>query len=695
VTSGAGGEAPLLPWREDFAPNDADREYAQRFDDLASAVEACAHSEEVLLRLSTCRNQWMTVNAIFVDLRDAAASAGELARFPVNLERAWRPGVQRPASTARSVHTRATTALRRVYLPAAIEAREKQSVWERRAELDAELEAAIGKLSRLAQDRVRAALHEHRSGNPPVTPHIDGRYLALSDEIDEAAEEIIAKLDALQRPLHDVIRIGQHLVAALDPRFDDRSHADPSADPEPADSDADAAEEEAEAEAIVLFDPGESTEESRRREEAEERRAELAREQTELWEIARDAVIAGADLIASRLLDGEGDPALEIDEWGIAPIPRTFDRAAAGVLVELCGGAVDRLRRDLGALFKPNVGEPAMPHPYVIDVLGLEKPSADRERRFRSERVTGSVSPAPASARVALLRCATPARGFVQTEARRRYQQGGDDDIRSWVETVARAAYAEAKAAGATMLVMPEVFLPERSVEEFVKRVREDGEEAVAIVSGVEYDFDEHGDPRNRAVVLLPGAHQPFWQLKKYPSVYEPGPDRFGTDETVLIVRQSPVGVLGVIICSDYLEADLVWHLASCRERIDTLVVCARNPQPQAFERLAAADSLRLYAHVIVVNAYEAYGELSGRGTVVTAPLRAGAAPGQPDVHVMPFLPETRRPLAVAALDGGEQPAVDVHTLDLAAIRHRDNRRSGSKDWLPSPTFPIWRRSDA
>lgn len=394
-------------------------------------------------------------------------------------------------------------------------------------------------------------------------------------------------------------------------------------------------------------------------------------------------------------LDGEVEiRRLRYEDADDADVPSAFDRTDAGELLRHCAGALQRASHRLARVFSPNVGTPAMPHPYVVDVLVLDKPSASRARRFKFERATGNRSPAPDNAKVALLHAATPERGFVRTEALKCYKRdGANADVRAWASRTAEVAYASAREHGVDLLVLPEVFLPEASVARLVERIREDGRDAVTVVAGVEYATDDNHDPLNRAVVLLTGRQKPLWQTKKYPSVYETGPDRFATDDKLLLVQASPVGVMGVVICSDYLEADLLWQLANCRERIDTLIVVARNPQPQAFERLAEADALRLYAHVIIVNSYQSGTELSGRGTVVAAPLRASSTEEHPNAR--PLLEGTHFALGLDPLDDGWPPSIEIFDLDLAAIRHRDDRRDGDRVWLPSPTFAKWRRSNA
>lgn len=223
MSVGQGGDGPLLPWKDDFAPTAADREYAERFHRLDELIERSEHSEDIVLRLSTCRNQWLSINAIFVDLREALGAAVDFDRLPENLERAWRQEIQRPLTTARSVHTRVANAVKNEYLPVVIEARKKRRIWDARDELDAALESAVENLPFLDRDHARAALSAHREGNPVNTPHVDGRYLGLANDLDERGEEALSRLADEQQIIHDAILVGQALVASLDPLLDTRA----------------------------------------------------------------------------------------------------------------------------------------------------------------------------------------------------------------------------------------------------------------------------------------------------------------------------------------------------------------------------------------------------------------------------------------------------------------------------------------
>src|SRR5260370_21834738 len=51
-------------------PDKEDLDYALHFTDVARLLDASPQSERLTLRLSTCRNAYLTINALFVDLKE-------------------------------------------------------------------------------------------------------------------------------------------------------------------------------------------------------------------------------------------------------------------------------------------------------------------------------------------------------------------------------------------------------------------------------------------------------------------------------------------------------------------------------------------------------------------------------------------------------------------------------------------------
>lgn len=116
-----------------------------------------------------------------------------------------------------------------------------------------------------------------------------------------------------------------------------------------------------------------------------------------------------------------------------------------------------------------------------------------------------------------------------------------------------------------------------------------------------------------------------------------------------------------VVVCSDYLEHDIVTR-AWLDQHVDTLVVCARNPNPSVFERLAAADAIREYCNVVVVNAFPGDDDgapPSGAGALVAVPRREE-----------PLLELDEQPLEVE-WDHSPKPSLAIAELDMKAISSR------------------------
>jgi hypothetical protein len=131
------------------------------------------------------------------------------------------------------------------------------------------------------------------------------------------------------------------------------------------------------------------------------------------------------------------------------------------------------------------------------------------------------------------------------------------------------------------------------------------------------------------------------------------------------------------------LEFDVVRDLADVEERLDLIVVCARNPNIKIFETLAIADAARIYAGIAIVNARPDRPEQEGSprkpatsdGTSVALPLRK---------HHL--LAEAERVALDVAWSGDEQPSLALYDFPLRSIRDRD-RESQADEYLPPPAY--------
>jgi hypothetical protein len=145
---------------EDFRPSREDLEFAERFKEVANLLDECRNTELVTLLLSTCRNQWMVVNATFVDVQGIVGAD----RMDAIAARAFHDFFADKPEQAGKAFDKA------VELVAIIE--QKLRCWEEREELLEQLEETIAAPERdlLERDRLEAWLGRQLEG-----PAIPGR----------------------------------------------------------------------------------------------------------------------------------------------------------------------------------------------------------------------------------------------------------------------------------------------------------------------------------------------------------------------------------------------------------------------------------------------------------------------------------------------------------------------------------------
>ena len=125
-----------------FKPTERDLEWAENFAALNGLLTRCENSEKATLLLSTCRNAYLTANALFVDLQvlmgDAIAISPLRAGCELMAQRAAPAKIRehfgRAIQTVREFET-------------------KREVWKSRHALKAEIERAkitLGEVSPIA-----------------------------------------------------------------------------------------------------------------------------------------------------------------------------------------------------------------------------------------------------------------------------------------------------------------------------------------------------------------------------------------------------------------------------------------------------------------------------------------------------------------------------------------------------------------
>ena len=348
-----------------------------------------------------------------------------------------------------------------------------------------------------------------------------------------------------------------------------------------------------------------------------------------------------------------GTRATELPGQGRFNLEETDDlESLVSVVGQRLADLVVDVRRDLQRDFVANVVRPPMPAPFVVD---LTPPFVASTEQLQVERVAGVGFRQGEELKVAALRCGIPEQWYVADDSA---YQLIPERVDLLIDVLRRSA-REAAAVDAQILVLPEVFIPASAIDEVQALAADLG---ITVVGGMEMHRDRGGIV-NRALVALPNSC--YEQRKQRPSVYEVRSNEFSSDGVLRVFGEpGAAGSFAVMVCSDYLELDLVGAI----DRVGLLLVCSRNPNPAVFTHLAAADSYRRYAHVVISNAHPGGAGVAatGEGTVAVGPLRDD-----------PFIQEAlRKPLGLESeFSPNEPPSLSVYRLGLDAIAHRRNRR--------------------
>jgi hypothetical protein len=397
--------------------------------------------------------------------------------------------------------------------------------------------------------------------------------------------------------------------------------------------------------------------------------------QSQLFTTAHSGTDAWKELVSYLEAPAQSDRAAAEVLGVAAPSADTPADARPAVIEDVlgaCESLLEKIREGIRESFRPNVPRAPLPAPYVLD---FTPPRALLHTGTSFEVVRGrgrqrSLEDRP---RVALVAAGVPESAYQQGEI---YRYRVDESVAKNASEMAREAIAAAIEHEAQAIIFPECFIPDAAREELETLA---AEHDLMLVGGVEQRFSIEGRVVNEAAVVL-GSAPPGSQRKQRPSVYEARAPVFDADHRLSVFEDTILGTMGVVVCSDYLELDLVWRLASHEPRLDTLVVCSRNPNPVVFERLAVADAARLFASVIVVNSRpvprDAGDSPDGSGTLVALPRRE-----QPLAD----------PLEAVTLDatGWECPVgaeLLIYEIPIADVRSRFKTRTAS-GYLPAPTF--------
>lgn len=620
--------------------SESDERFAERFVELAALVASCRRRGRISLLLSTCRNQWMTINAAFFDIRevlvarqapDAATEALEQLKF-ARFRRASR------------VANRGLMMLG--------QAREKFEVWEQRESLREEFEAALHALPEgFSKQRIKRWYDAQSTGRARGVEPAQTKYMALDLRGDPEANGFLELLDDAERRLRVVFNLVTHAARLLESESEPESELEPD---------------------MRLFEAEEERDPTTGTRGGDGSQGHAGGDPQDTWRrLVRLLAAESSALGATWDQSTDEGTRLVFSDAAAIPLPDALPAAAEvqAIIDDLRQHALDTVTevgKELAASFRPNVAQKPLPEPFVLDLrprpIGTHTP-----RKFKIASYQGVHEHVPDTARIAILDVDIPEAAYSRDDSLYIYEHG---EPVMHARELALAAVTRAHAEGAAALVMPEVFIPRANRREVFDAARESD---LMLIGGLDYPV-RIGRAINETAIVATGLGKEVFQRKQRPSVYELRPNLYEPDGRLVVVEHSPIGTFATVVCSDYLELDLLWALASQPARLDVVVVCSRNPVPAPFARLAEADAVRLHAYVIVVNSISNQ-RSDERTSFICAP---GVHSSAVDVtaHELPTRSEIMR-----------RPELLVADLDLRELRSLDSGRGGRR-FLAPPHFP-------
>jgi predicted amidohydrolase len=613
-------------------PTEHDRHYAEAFDALSTVLNLSTRSEDLALRLSTCRNAYLTINGLFATLRTALGHGmmpSATSRTVYELRRGeWRLADE-PIDEIRTTLSICDN---------------KWRVWRNRRELDAELQELLendnGPLKLQQRDLVRSIIRNvatstHASG---VQQHWDPVYVGVSQDEPTRLSDYFQRLQTACSGLAAIADVARALAA----------HG--------------LAQQEVNAANQLKLPFGNDAAGSRGHES--------------LWCDVHAGLITHQSTFAVDVDSSANEVHLRyptarpVAVRRDSPDPQDLEGVVAAVLDHLT--EVERSIYDDLAAFRRNEGTAPLPPTFEIDLSELQGPRT-HQPTCALETVSLSAEHSPDSVKIAI-----PAFGWplsIYTSAtdmvfRQEAVNGVNAAIKTAIET--------AKQQRANVVVFPEYFVPRVMADEFAKSATDAGMVFIAGLEGRRSASIER-KLENSVLVHVPGMPDRILQLKHYPSVEEPA-DMVKTD-TQIVITHSPIGNFSVVLCSDLLEHHVLNAVASATPPIDILFVCAFNPEHHPlFRHAAIADAARLYCHVVIAN-NGSKGNAEGRGSA----LGSGVFLPTRDYNDLPLTGDPIR-LNVPQMYGQEM-AISLHQLSLNDLRSSVDREKPHGRLLSVPNF--------
>jgi predicted amidohydrolase len=549
-----------------------DISWAEEFRALYSLLDFCPRSEKAALLLSTCRNAYMTANALFVEIQLLLSeSKGGALRGACEL----------------MIQTGEWTKIRDYFGNAIRTLREyenKKEVWTERHGIHSEVLAATASLDNsdvLAASRVQSMLKHVRIPPEAIGDGWNSDLLAIDLQDRPHLDKYFESLDKVFSLLNKCAQVGLSVTRFLSTERQQELVLS-----------GNAREDKVGLDVIT----------------------NLLRELVHLCEW--DWEEKGPTSVISIIGNYDRPATLEKRDKVELPILRSLEDVSqssknVGFLLReilyYCHAIVCRE-------FEPNVARPPLPAPFQIN-LPVRGPSAQAgySSAVRVNRVRCSLNANPPDkVTVGIAALAVPIRCLDL----RSYQIKAEFEEK--IKRDVRLALKEALAQGCQVIVFPEYSVPRSMQQELMEWARSNER---TIVAGMDGDWIDN-KLCDKALVAIPGEPKLHFQCKQEPSLEEEAGRAFYRDGQFWLFSNSPIGDFGVVLCSDLFQLSTLqmWHHDAPLPEI--LFVVARNHFNDLYLSIAKADSMRLYCAVVISNVSETEGGASDNGSCVVVPNR-------------------------------------------------------------------------
>ena len=536
---------------QEFQPSDDDIRFAHAFEYITEVIKSTKNSDAVALRLSTCRNAYLTANAIFVDL---ASILGRGTNPPFFSSIVWYMGKREWAKAEICLYGRNRQSDENGIKPLLVAIEDKFNAWDSREKLDALLREAINKVGKLVIRKELEAIlfgDVKTSCSYPVAHDWDRKYYCLDNR---------AKVDIEIGEVLDYLREAAHILNAIY-------------------TIADAAYSYGSSQLAWISNNSLNM------------RINLPQKWGELFSVIKNnarLIDISSENDTYLFWHNENGQTVEFPQNEPDELNCIFD-----ALLERIRSTVDEVAEKLKKRFKPNLGCPPLPMPFRID-LRPKTLSADIKQKYLELDLSfRGIGPSKNIVTIALVSCNIPKDYYFE-------YRFANDKYRDDIFRIAKNAIELGAIKNADSLIFPEYFFPRGGQIKELKTLAT--KKNLILIGGMEGTINNDGILINEAIIHFPEkGDKNYTQEKQWHSIYEPV---IKGDGNVCVFSDTQIGNFAIIICCDYVEIPMLKKLSEFKGILHHVFVLTHNPRHELFYQMALADCYRLYAHIAVVNSY-------------------------------------------------------------------------------------------